>query len=119
MSKPKVLPLVWCGDSERRCLRCHPETFGGCGNLVVKVTVSRSACHEFEPSAEFFHNEWGRGCQLVKVPDRGWLVTSSSPISPKIRRVGEGWTLNLSRVQTSSRWCAVEVRASSLDRGSK
>ncbi|GFY20658.1 uncharacterized protein TNCV_1118921 [Trichonephila clavipes] len=38
------------------------------------------------------------------------LVTSSSPVPLKTRRVGQRCTLNLSRAETSSRWCGVEVR---------
>ncbi|GFV88618.1 hypothetical protein TNCV_1244281 [Trichonephila clavipes] len=46
---------------------------------------------------------------LVKLSDRDWLVTSSSPELLKTRLVGERCTLNLSRAQTSSRWCDVVV----------
>ncbi|GFU34660.1 hypothetical protein TNCV_1993731 [Trichonephila clavipes] len=35
---------------------------------------------------------------------------SSSPASIKIHRVGKRYTLNLSRAQTSFRWCGVVVR---------
>ncbi|GFV35379.1 uncharacterized protein TNCV_3204111 [Trichonephila clavipes] len=49
----------------------------------------------------------GRGSLVVKVAG---LVTSSSPIPLKTRRVGEGCTLNRSRAQTSSCWCSVVVR---------
>ncbi|GFW41319.1 uncharacterized protein TNCV_1003121 [Trichonephila clavipes] len=38
------------------------------------------------------------------------LVTSSSPLPLKTRRVGQRCTLNLSRAETSSRWCGVVVR---------
>ncbi|GFU81973.1 uncharacterized protein TNCV_516541 [Trichonephila clavipes] len=38
------------------------------------------------------------------------LVTSSNPVPPKTRRVGQRCTLNLSRAQTSSRWSGVVVR---------
>ncbi|GFW68353.1 uncharacterized protein TNCV_2263421 [Trichonephila clavipes] len=38
------------------------------------------------------------------------LVTSSSPVPLNTCRVGERCTLNLSRAQTSSRLCGVEVR---------
>ncbi|GFU56510.1 uncharacterized protein TNCV_1137361 [Trichonephila clavipes] len=38
------------------------------------------------------------------------LVTSSSPIPLKTRRVGQRCTINLSRAETSSRWCGVVVR---------
>ncbi|GFS95164.1 uncharacterized protein TNCV_2705101 [Trichonephila clavipes] len=56
------------------------------------------------------------------------LVTSSSPVPPKTRRVGQRCTLNLPRAETSSRWCGVVVRrgnassqvsSTSLDHGSK
>ncbi|GFY11322.1 uncharacterized protein TNCV_4473051 [Trichonephila clavipes] len=38
------------------------------------------------------------------------LVTNSSPVPLKTRRVGQRCTLNLSRAETSSRWCGVVVR---------
>ncbi|GFU83074.1 uncharacterized protein TNCV_65441 [Trichonephila clavipes] len=38
------------------------------------------------------------------------LVTSLSPVPLKTRRVGQRFTLNLSRAETSSRWCGVVVR---------
>ncbi|GFU13432.1 uncharacterized protein TNCV_937451 [Trichonephila clavipes] len=38
------------------------------------------------------------------------LVTDSSPVPLKTRRVGQRCTLNLSRAETSSRWCGVVVR---------
>ncbi|GFW44588.1 uncharacterized protein TNCV_4481341 [Trichonephila clavipes] len=55
------------------------------------------------------------------------FVTSSSPVPLKTRRVGQHCTLNLSRAETSSRWCGVVVRrglpaqvsSTSLDHGSK
>ncbi|GFX64286.1 hypothetical protein TNCV_1500101 [Trichonephila clavipes] len=49
------------------------------GSLLVKVTDSWPACHEFE---------------LVPL---------------KTLRLGERFTLNLSRAQTSSRWCGGEI----------
>ncbi|GFV18462.1 uncharacterized protein TNCV_4468981 [Trichonephila clavipes] len=36
------------------------------------------------------------------------LVTSSSPVPLKTRRVGQQCTLNLSRAETSFRWCAID-----------
>ncbi|GFU60184.1 uncharacterized protein TNCV_4248891 [Trichonephila clavipes] len=55
------------------------------------------------------------------------LVTSSSPVPPKTRRLGERCTLNLSRNQTPSHWCGLverrgmpaQMSSTSLDRGSK
>ncbi|GFY02249.1 uncharacterized protein TNCV_3501321 [Trichonephila clavipes] len=53
---------------------------------------------------------WNCGSPVVRVLDHGWRVTSSSPVPLKTRRVGKRCTLNLSRSQTSSRWCGVVVR---------
>ncbi|GFW31494.1 uncharacterized protein TNCV_1288411 [Trichonephila clavipes] len=61
--------------------------------------------------------ECGRSSLVVKVSDRGWLVTSSSPVPLKIRRVVERCTLNLSRDQTSSHWCSVVVRREGTSSG--
>ncbi|GFS84783.1 hypothetical protein TNCV_2956801 [Trichonephila clavipes] len=49
----------------------------------------------------------GRGNLVIKVSDRSWHTTSSNSVPLKTRRVGERCTLNLSRAQTSSRWCGV------------
>ncbi|GFV36138.1 uncharacterized protein TNCV_336691 [Trichonephila clavipes] len=38
------------------------------------------------------------------------FVTGSSRVPLKIRRVGQRCTLNLSKAETSSRWCGVVVR---------
>ncbi|GFS83544.1 hypothetical protein TNCV_66851 [Trichonephila clavipes] len=59
--------------------------------------------------------------------DRGWLCHEFEPSTTKDRRVGQRGTLNLSRAETSSRWCGVVVRrgvpaqvsSTSLDHGSK
>ncbi|GFW81062.1 hypothetical protein TNCV_4804301 [Trichonephila clavipes] len=48
---------------------------------------------------------WGCGSPVVKASDHGRNVMSSSPVPLKTRRVGQQCTLNLSRVETSSRWC--------------
>ncbi|GFV69608.1 hypothetical protein TNCV_4507231 [Trichonephila clavipes] len=55
----------------------------------------------------------GHGSQVVK--DRGWLVTSSSPVLLKTRRVGEQCTLNLLGAQKSSRDGAARSWGVSLD----
>ncbi|GFX71046.1 uncharacterized protein TNCV_3648111 [Trichonephila clavipes] len=52
----------------------------------------------------------GCGSPVVKVSDHGRHVMSSSPVPLKTRRVGQRCTLNLSRAETSSRWCGVVVR---------
>ncbi|GFV43430.1 uncharacterized protein TNCV_630131 [Trichonephila clavipes] len=64
-------------------------------------------------------NSFKRGSDLTQVAAAAeWynyrivacLVTSSSPVPPNTRRVGQRCTLNLSRAETSSRWCGVVVR---------
>ncbi|GFW04983.1 uncharacterized protein TNCV_597771 [Trichonephila clavipes] len=60
----------------------------------------------------------GAFCCRVKAAVAEWyryrivacLVTSSIPVPLKTRRVGQRCTLNLSRAETSSRWCGVVVR---------
>ncbi|GFX83498.1 hypothetical protein TNCV_324471 [Trichonephila clavipes] len=56
----------------------------------------------------------GHGSLVVKVLNRGWLVTSSSPVSLMTHLVGERCKLNLSRAKTSSRCCDVIVRRCQL-----
>ncbi|GFS76677.1 uncharacterized protein TNCV_1622541 [Trichonephila clavipes] len=45
------------------------------------------------------------------------FVTGSSPVPLKTRRVGQRCTLNLSRAETSSRWCGVVVRREGASSG--
>ncbi|GFX29636.1 uncharacterized protein TNCV_4777081 [Trichonephila clavipes] len=45
------------------------------------------------------------------------FVTGSSPVPLKTRRVGQRCTLNLSRAETSSRWCGVVVRRGGVSSG--
>ncbi|GFX59040.1 uncharacterized protein TNCV_3814741 [Trichonephila clavipes] len=69
----------------------------------------------------------GYGSPVVKVSDHGRYVMSSSPVPLKTRREGNQCALNLSRAETSSRWCSVVVRragpaqvsSTPLDHGSK
>ncbi|GFT19616.1 uncharacterized protein TNCV_2534911 [Trichonephila clavipes] len=53
---------------------------------------------------------WGCGSPVVKVSNHGRHVMSSIPVPLKTRRVGKRCMLNLSRAETSSRWCGVVVR---------
>ncbi|GFU59746.1 uncharacterized protein TNCV_3187001 [Trichonephila clavipes] len=56
----------------------------------------------------------GRGNLVVKVLDPSRSVMSSSPVPLTTRHVGKRCTLNLSRAQTSSRWCGVVLTCSRL-----
>ncbi|GFX45938.1 uncharacterized protein TNCV_2255151 [Trichonephila clavipes] len=53
-------------------------------------------------------------CSYHSTPFVRW---SSSPVPLKIRRVGQRCTLNLSRAETSSRWCGLAVRRGVSARG--
>ncbi|GFU49052.1 transposable element Tcb2 transposase [Trichonephila clavipes] len=53
------------------------------------------------------HTARGCGSPVAKVSDHGRHVMSSSPVPLKTQRVGQRCTLNLSRTETSSRWCGV------------
>ncbi|GFV49840.1 uncharacterized protein TNCV_1391221 [Trichonephila clavipes] len=57
------------------------------------------------------------GSPVVKVSDYGRYVMSSSPVPLKTRHAGQRCTLNLSRAETSSRWCGVVVRRGGASSG--
>ncbi|GFV47094.1 uncharacterized protein TNCV_197891 [Trichonephila clavipes] len=59
----------------------------------------------------------GFGSPVVMVSDHGRHVMSSSPVPLKTRRVGQRCTLNLSRAETSSRWCGVVDRKEGASSG--
>ncbi|GFX85098.1 uncharacterized protein TNCV_4979531 [Trichonephila clavipes] len=59
----------------------------------------------------------GCGSPVVKVSDHGRHVMSSSPVPLKTRRVGQRCRLNLSRAETSLRWCGVAVRKGAANSG--
>ncbi|GFX38132.1 uncharacterized protein TNCV_3837311 [Trichonephila clavipes] len=52
----------------------------------------------------------GRGSRVYRYRNMACLITSSSPVPLKTRRVGQRSTLNLSRAETSSRWWGEKVR---------
>ncbi|GFV45920.1 uncharacterized protein TNCV_1977561 [Trichonephila clavipes] len=89
----------------------------GHGTLVDNISHLRPKYHEFEPPTP-------EDPPCIE----SCIVTSSSPVPPKTHRVRQQCTLNLSRAETSSRWCGVGVRrggvpsqvsSTSLDHGSK
>ncbi|GFX33385.1 uncharacterized protein TNCV_812471 [Trichonephila clavipes] len=60
---------------------------------------------------------WGCGSPLVQVSDYSRHVMSSSPVPLKTCRVSQRCTLNLTRAETSSRWCGVVVRRGGASSG--
>ncbi|GFV96988.1 uncharacterized protein TNCV_4352001 [Trichonephila clavipes] len=90
-------------------------------NVVNHNAVDKGlkAVSEFTPSSLFSYSRaFGDGPRSFETVVAEWyryrtvtcLVTSSSPVPLKTRRVGQRCTLNLSRAETSSRWCGVVVR---------
>ncbi|GFY02739.1 uncharacterized protein TNCV_3506191 [Trichonephila clavipes] len=71
-----------------------------CAFLMMWRSSCRLVCRgRSEPSLQ------GCGSRVVKVSDHGKPVMNSSPVPLKTHRVGQRCTLNLSRAETSSRWC--------------
>ncbi|GFT92151.1 hypothetical protein TNCV_1972951 [Trichonephila clavipes] len=111
---------------------CLGETgFSFSINMAVFLQVLPSACQVMMRSMLLRVMNWSPDPRSVVVAE--WsryrivasLITISSPVSLKTRRVGKRYTLNLPRARTSFRWCEVVVRipaqvsSMSLDYGSK
>ncbi|GFT89891.1 uncharacterized protein TNCV_1666141 [Trichonephila clavipes] len=91
------------------------------GLIILNHGQVRETTSELvSPSLNFYitqAGELGCGSPVVKVSDHGRYVMSSSPVPSKTIRIGESCTLNLSRAQTSSRWCGVVVRRGGASSG--
>ncbi|GFX01889.1 uncharacterized protein TNCV_370781 [Trichonephila clavipes] len=89
--------------------RCPTRrVFSGTGlEPVTKQATVRYLYHSATAATVYV----GRASRVVKVSNRhGWHAMNLSPVPLKTHRVVERCPLNLSRVQTSSRWCGVVVR---------
>ncbi|GFU33871.1 guanylate cyclase [Trichonephila clavipes] len=69
------------------------------GTLIIQKIINKGMYQRVAAVAEWYRY------RIVAC-----LVTSSIPVPLKTRRVGQRCTLNLSRAETSSRWCGVVVR---------
>ncbi|GFV98415.1 uncharacterized protein TNCV_623741 [Trichonephila clavipes] len=74
--------------------------------FYISILANCSHCGSFN-----LETEWYRYRTVA------CLVTSSSPVPLKTRRVGQRCTLNLSRAETSSCWCGVVVRRGNASSG--
>ncbi|GFT52608.1 uncharacterized protein TNCV_3765141 [Trichonephila clavipes] len=111
-----------------------------CSKLVMRIVYGRDLCNAAmkyglaneEIARKQYEREYSTErtaavAEWYRYQTVACLATSSSPIPLKTRRVGQRCTLNLSRAETSSRWCGVGVRrgvpaqvsSTSLDHGSK
>ncbi|GFX35394.1 uncharacterized protein TNCV_102011 [Trichonephila clavipes] len=75
-------------------------------NLILLLALSSSASNSVAAVAEWY-----------RYRTVACFVTGSSPVPLKTRRVGQRCTLNLSRAETSSRWCGVVVRRGGASSG--
>ncbi|GFW81243.1 uncharacterized protein TNCV_375911 [Trichonephila clavipes] len=106
----------WCGVVVRR---------GGASSGVVHVTwpwfknyvVGRYKPLVAEQCDDSVPAHKGCGSPVVKVSNHGRHVMRSIPVPLKTRRVGQRCTLNLSRAETSSRWCGVVARRGGASSG--
>ncbi|GFW45410.1 uncharacterized protein TNCV_4702211 [Trichonephila clavipes] len=92
--------------------------------LHPTVTYPHYSCLVSTNTTTDFPERLGCGSSVVKVSDHCRHVMSWSPGALKTHRAGQRCTLNLSRAETSSRWCGEVVRRggcqlTSLDHGSK
>ncbi|GFV41863.1 uncharacterized protein TNCV_2958791 [Trichonephila clavipes] len=67
--------------------------------------IPKQPCPLHYNSVSIGTNEEGCGSPVIRVLDHDRYVMSSSPVPLKTHRVGQRCTLNLSRAETSSRWC--------------
>ncbi|GFU72011.1 uncharacterized protein TNCV_1368841 [Trichonephila clavipes] len=76
---------------------------------LLKNTLGDRLISRFGP-VNWPPRSWAAVAEWYRYRTVACLVTSSSPVPLKTRRVGQRCTLNLSRAETSSRWCGVVVR---------
>ncbi|GFT97664.1 hypothetical protein TNCV_2470241 [Trichonephila clavipes] len=120
----KVIPIAGNGS----CL-FSSISYLLCGNVqsssVVRQAVVDYIISNWDRFKVFSHDHQGNNyptCKAYKTAMlnsvtygsaselKTCLFTSSSPVPLKTRRVGQQCPLNLSRAETSSRWCGVAVR---------
>ncbi|GFT55248.1 uncharacterized protein TNCV_4611251 [Trichonephila clavipes] len=121
MESMRLLITSWgiLSHSSRRALSNFGEFWGGWRPATHLPRASQTCSIGFMFVAAVA--EWYRYRMVA------CFVTGSSPVPLKTCRVGQRCTLNLSRAETSSRWCGVVVRrgvpaqvsSTSLDHGSK
>ncbi|GFU80732.1 uncharacterized protein TNCV_514591 [Trichonephila clavipes] len=102
------VPLKTHRAGQRRTLNLSRAEMSSrwCGVVVRRATRGLLATDHVAAVAEWYRY------RIVAC-----LVTSSIPVPLKTRRVGQRCTLNLSRAETSSRWCGVVVRRGGASSG--
>ncbi|GFU80004.1 uncharacterized protein TNCV_578841 [Trichonephila clavipes] len=91
--------------------------FGTSCKASFHATFTSSDDTKRHPLKHRYQTFLGCGSPVVKESNHGRHVMSSIPVPLKTRRVGQRCTLNLSRAETSSRWCGVVVRRGGASSG--
>ncbi|GFY31799.1 uncharacterized protein TNCV_4201081 [Trichonephila clavipes] len=111
--------LLWMdlnGDFKWVCSTITSQNIYGRAPTIILLTMRpsrlfvRIRCHAVLYTRKISAVRKGCGSPVVKVSNHGRHVMSSIPVPLKTRRVGQRCTLNLSRAETSSRWCGVVAR---------
>ncbi|GFX70166.1 uncharacterized protein TNCV_4616041 [Trichonephila clavipes] len=66
---------------------------------------------------QILYGKWAAVAEWYRYRIVAGFVTSSGPVPLKTRRVRQRCKLNLSRAETSSRWCGVVVRRGAASSG--
>ncbi|GFU13744.1 uncharacterized protein TNCV_939631 [Trichonephila clavipes] len=106
------------------CRVCHTErlTFFKTpskpfsGKLIVS-RVTDIMVISFEGASSFKPNLTATVAERYRYRIVAFFVTSSIPVPLRTRGVGQRCTLNLSRAETSSRWCGVVIRRGGASSG--
>ncbi|GFS60473.1 uncharacterized protein TNCV_947131 [Trichonephila clavipes] len=105
--KPKIMPFWTSDNSLHVCITPKTVVFSEAPTHPLYTLNSTAMPASFVAAVA----EWYRYRTVA------CFVTGSSPVPLKTRRVGQRCTLNLSRAETSSRWCGVVVRRGGASSG--
>ncbi|GFY03625.1 uncharacterized protein TNCV_3092511 [Trichonephila clavipes] len=115
-NNPKWALCGWCNNARDPTARLMEDFFEAetmqrielpacSSDLTLSRILGTHSKDVFNGSTAFNYYPGRRNLPIVAC-----LVTSSSPVPLKTRRVGQRCTLNLSKAETSFRWCGVVVR---------
>ncbi|GFT59080.1 uncharacterized protein TNCV_186571 [Trichonephila clavipes] len=102
--KPRVISTILVGRQSELTVGIEKQGKVSVGNVFGLRVNGRYSAIDWNQALAAAVAEWYR-YRIVAC-----LVTSSSPVPLKTRRVRQRCTLNLSRAETSSRWCGAVAR---------
>ncbi|GFX72621.1 uncharacterized protein TNCV_4062171 [Trichonephila clavipes] len=115
---------IWCGVLVRRGREVQAQVSSSSWFKIMRSVANNSRVALQSDVKSFPLTDRFVACVCVAAVAEWYryrivacLVTSSSPVPLKTRRIGQRCTLNLSRAETSSRWCEVGVRRGGASSG--